>query len=43
MFVVKVRSKIRTCYYLDEITKFENFDFDNIFNRQKITRKYFYV
>ena len=41
MFVVKVRSKNRTCYYFDEITKFENFDIDNIFNRRKITRKYF--
>ena len=30
MYFKKIRIKNHTCYYLDDIIKFEDFDFDNI-------------
>ena len=32
---IKVRIKNRTCYYLGDIIKFEDFDFDNILINEK--------
>ena len=31
----KIRIKNRTCYYFDDIIKFEDFDFDNILINEK--------
>ena len=37
----KVRIKNRTCYYFDDITKFEDFGFDLIILKSSITYVFF--
>ena len=37
----KVCIKNRTCYYFDDMIRFEDFDFDKILLDIKIKRKYF--